>query len=281
MDWANEDYVRVYTRETPDDIDLSWEALALWRTLLLRFDRSGLLPVRNGWASVARLIRWPVDVVERAGPELLRDGRVRSVETGLFAPNYVAAQTASKSDKQRQKESRERRRAEADAMQDVEIASARHDVSHAVTRESQPVTPSHSLLCSADPLLRDAMRIQPIQSADQSPPEAAPPQPERAGRRSKPRRSLPDDWQPRPQERERARESRLDCDREAMRFRDHHTAKGTTMVDWDAAFRTWLGNAEQWGRQNGRPANNHSPTQIALDELARLEREEMLGKEQT
>jgi uncharacterized phage protein (TIGR02220 family) len=154
MDWSNEEYVRVYTRETPDDIDLSWEALAMWGRLLTKFDRSGRLPVRNGWASVARLIRWPADVVERVGPELVRDGRVRMIEAGLFAPNFVDAQTASKSDKHRQRESRDRRRAEAESMKDVDNQQSgqgpvtdSHGQSRDVTTPSREVTLCSALLC--------------------------------------------------------------------------------------------------------------------------------------
>ncbi len=40
-------------------------------------------------------------------------------------------------------------------------------------------------------------------------------------------------------------------DRELDKFRDHHTAKGSVMKDWQAAFRTWLRNADEWGVRNG------------------------------
>lgn len=33
---------------------------------------------------------------------------------------------------------------------------------------------------------------------------------------------------------------------EAERFRDYHLAKGTTFKDWDAGWRTWLGNARRF-----------------------------------
>lgn len=35
-------------------------------------------------------------------------------------------------------------------------------------------------------------------------------------------------------------------DAEADRFRDHHDARGSTFADWDAAFRTWLGNVDRF-----------------------------------
>lgn len=151
MDWANEDYVKVYTRETADDLELSWQALALWRAMLLKFDRSGLIAVRNGWSSVARLVRMPDDVVQEGGAELVRDGRVVMVDGGIFAPNFTDAQTTPKSDKVRQRESRDKRRAHAAASQTSETIVGCHAV-------SRGVTPSHALsqnvtlsLSSADP----------------------------------------------------------------------------------------------------------------------------------
>lgn len=159
MDWSNEEYVRLYTRETADDLELSWEALALWRAMLTKFDRAGVLSVRNGWPSVARLVRMPIDVVEKVGPELIADGRVRVTERGFVAPNYVEAQTASKSDRIRQKESRDRRRADAMSQPRENSSTLSQNVTpgHEV---SQAVTPSHTpsrnvTLTSADPLLTD------------------------------------------------------------------------------------------------------------------------------
>jgi hypothetical protein len=34
-------------------------------------------------------------------------------------------------------------------------------------------------------------------------------------------------------------------------FLDHHTAKGSTFKDWDAAWRTWCRNAKKWARPAG------------------------------
>ena len=37
----------------------------------------------------------------------------------------------------------------------------------------------------------------------------------------------------------------LMLDVELTKFRDYHQGKGTLMADWDAAWRTWIGNARQ------------------------------------
>lgn len=160
MDWTNEEFVKVYRRETDDDLLLSWEARALWSAMLIKFDRSGLLETRRGMRGLAAIVRIPIDVVERAVPELLEDGRLTHVEMGYFSKNFLAAQEASKSDKLRQRESRVRR---AEVARASEIRSEPHiDVtnrdhsSRAVTgghAASQPVTLCSALLDSA--LLRE------------------------------------------------------------------------------------------------------------------------------
>ncbi|MEO6601934.1 MAG: hypothetical protein ABIQ16_18795, partial [Polyangiaceae bacterium] len=44
----------------------------------------------------------------------------------------------------------------------------------------------------------------------------------------------------------------IDVDLQAERFRNHHDAKGSQFKSWDAAFRTWLGNAIEFGRNGSR-----------------------------
>lgn len=111
MDWSNEEYVKVYRRETDDDLILTWQARALWAAMLIKFDRAGLLETRRGVRGLAALVRIPLDVVQAVLPELLDDGRVLEVPLGYFSPNFLAAQEASKSDKLRQRDSRARRAA--------------------------------------------------------------------------------------------------------------------------------------------------------------------------
>lgn len=51
---------------------------------------------------------------------------------------------------------------------------------------------------------------------------------------------------------------------ELARWRAHHTAKGTKMKDWDAAWQTWIGNSVKFQRQSSwsfgnAPANPDIP----------------------
>lgn len=272
MDWSNEPYVRMYTRETADDFELSWEALALWRALLCKFDRSGLMEARNGWTSVARATRIPIEIAERAGAELIADGRVRLVKAGVFAPNFVAAQTASKSDKVRQRESRDRRRDRAASMQDIESAQASATVSH-------PVTQSHKAsrnvtLCSADPLLslcsaepysmpRDGHEAK--QQDHPAQPPVAKPEPEPARRKH----SLPDGWSPEPssanQNAENAARARgVSIRDEFAKFVDWAKSNNAKKTDWDATWRNWTRNARPTGRSGPQQAGPVGDGLLAL-----------------
>jgi hypothetical protein len=297
VDWSNEEYVRVYTRETADDLDLSWEALAIWRALLLKFDRSGVISARNGWLSVSRMTRIPAEVVERAGPELLADGRLRQIEGGFLAPNFIDAQTASKSDRVRQKESRDRRRQEA-AAQVVDPPSgfrnAQHDMSRDVTAghaqsharhdSSRNVTLCSALPPSADPLPPDASALLPVTPA-------APAKPvdkfgdlsgkvDKAVREREKKQRLPDGWMPcrseATLEAERVAASRgVDVPAQLQNLRDWARANNAKKADWDATWRNWTRNAKPSGPQRGR-----TPLELQLERVRMLEAEERAGHDQ-
>lgn len=61
---------------------------------------------------------------------------------------------------------------------------------------------------------------------------------------------LPDDFALTPERRERlsAANPSASPDAEFSRFRDHHTAHGSLMSDWDAAWRTWCGNSSRFSK---------------------------------
>jgi len=154
MDWSNELYVKLYRRETDDDLLLSWDARALWHEMLKRFDRSGLLTTRRGVLGLAALVRGDVAVIEHAIAELEQDGRVRRVDAGWLAPNFVPAQDARKNDRLRQQEAREKRRREAiNSIEPHNDVTGRDESSHDVTRGHEPshdVTPCHSEIRSEE-----------------------------------------------------------------------------------------------------------------------------------
>lgn len=115
MDWSNERYVRLFTRDTPEWLCWSWQSRALWPLLIRKVDRSGVLANKLGARGVAALVGLPVEVVEAGLPDLLADGCLQVHPLGYVIPNFIEAQEAPQSDKQRKRESRERRRAMVDS----------------------------------------------------------------------------------------------------------------------------------------------------------------------
>lgn len=72
---------------------------------------------------------------------------------------------------------------------------------------------------------------------------------------------LPDGWVPNDRNLQDAHSKQFtdeEINHEANRFRDHHHAKGSTMLDWDAAWRTWLGNARKFAAPRNASAPRHA-----------------------
>jgi uncharacterized protein YdaU (DUF1376 family) len=62
--------------------------------------------------------------------------------------------------------------------------------------------------------------------------------------RSKPRQQLPADFYPNSTGEAAATAKGIDILSELSKFSDYHRAKGSVMADWQAAWRTWVGNAK-------------------------------------
>lgn len=169
MDWSNESYVRLYTRDTTTWKLLGWHGQNLLMQLIRKVDRAGTM-------DVGRLELWQAAVLHVGAPEsdakngaerLLTEGVVAIHGGRLVFPNYIEAQECTKSDKLRAKEYRLKRALESrvdgdtqshDVMResravtstslDVTVAS---QVDHGRHDPSRTVTDRHSLLCSAVP----------------------------------------------------------------------------------------------------------------------------------
>jgi hypothetical protein len=115
------------------------------------------------------------------------------------------------------------------------------------------------------------------QTPDVNPPppggEAAkPPAPKRAAQ-------LPPDFYPNETGVSYAEQRRVALAVELESFRNWHAAKGTTMKDWQAAWRTWCDKAVEFGRANGARASPARPESIH-DKRARA-MEELTGQRRT
>ncbi len=118
-----------------------------------------------------------------------------------------------------------------------------------VQQSSQPYTSYEPAATSVDPDPRSQISDPRSQTGDRIAPPAR-----KSSRASRTARSLPmpADWAPQSEEIALAKTLGVDASRELAAFRDHHSAKGTRFVDWNAAFRTWLRNSVKFSRSSGR-----------------------------
>jgi hypothetical protein len=112
MDWQDERYVRLFTRDTPDWVSWPWQARALLPLLLRKVDRVGQLGLgRSGVRGLAVCVGLPEDVCRVGFDALLEDGAVELRDQILWVRNFQPAQEASMSDAARMRDHRERKRA--------------------------------------------------------------------------------------------------------------------------------------------------------------------------
>lgn len=81
---------------------------------------------------------------------------------------------------------------------------------------------------------------------------------------------FPTDWVPRDAEAAKASDLGLHVGELTESFRDHHTAKGSRFVDWDAAFRTWIRNGKRFADER-RTAAKQTPLELQLERVAALQ----------
>lgn len=111
MDWANEIYVRLYIRDTATWLKMRWQGQNLLMQILRKVDRSGRMDGITDPVDDLSLVTGIPEEFVRIGLEKLEKLAVLEINDGILVlPNYIEAQTASRSDKQRQRESRENRR---------------------------------------------------------------------------------------------------------------------------------------------------------------------------
>lgn len=124
MDWSNERYVRVYTRDTTTWKLMDWRGRTVLSLLIRKVDRAGVLDVgHDGVLGLAAVLELPIEIVEAGIGQLTaaRGGTPTVIDTGTAyaLPNFLEAQEAPQSDPQRKRESRARRR-------EVAVAASRN-----------------------------------------------------------------------------------------------------------------------------------------------------------
>lgn len=112
VDWENENWVKLYTRESHDMLAVGWEGRALFRELICKVDRAGVLDCTDP-VVISELVRMPIEIVEPALSKLIARGTVTICDQHLVVPNFLEAQEAKSNDRERKRKSRETKRAKA------------------------------------------------------------------------------------------------------------------------------------------------------------------------
>lgn len=254
MDYRNEPYVRLYTRDTPTWIHMSWEARVTWPLLMRKLEREGKYDLGPwGFQGLADDLRIPVALAEAGVTGLVTAGVIVRRDGLLFAPNFYEAQnvTRAKTDAERQHDLRERRKIAKMATDQVVLPGTdtlpdRHDV-------TGPVTPSRSV--HPLPLPSSAVPSSPVPSSPVpggvggSAPPTPPTHSTNGASHSKKKPSrrrgtrLEADWKP---SRETIAAVRQELGVDPLctvsAFVDYWTSKPgrrAEKLDWEAAFRTW------------------------------------------
>ena len=168
MNWSDERYVRLYTRDTLTWRSWNWQTRAVFALLLRKVDRAGVLDVGNmdAAAALAIMVEVPTEVAAAALEQLLASGAVQATKGHLVLPAFTSAQEAKQSDRIRQEESRKRRLASATAENhDTACHAASHGVtaSHTASHDVTPAVPSCAVPSRAEPAKKTApaARVRP------------------------------------------------------------------------------------------------------------------------
>lgn len=83
-------------------------------------------------------------------------------------------------------------------------------------------------------------------------------------KRRKPQSAMPEDFTPNETGMALAAGKSIAVEAELQKFRDYHAAKGSVMADWQAAWRTWVGNARPGTTPQGAGPKRGSEEYAAL-----------------
>lgn len=117
--------------------------------------------------------------------------------------------------------------------------------------ESVPVIPKHGANTVQAPCKPDAKTVAIVLNPESCSliPDPLVGKPGAAKRR----KQIPEDFEPNETGFKLAVEKGLFVVDEVQKFKDHHSAKGSVMLDWQAAWRTWVGNAKQFSQRFSTP----------------------------
>lgn len=143
MDWSNERWVKLYTRDTSDFLLLSWQARGLFALILRAVNRRGEIDLgRTGARSLAVILHAGHDAaaVIAALDELLADGCIAIEGQTLRVVNFEIAQSTPLSDAARARAHREKLRDEPVTKRDASVTKR----DGTITKGDATVTGSHA-----------------------------------------------------------------------------------------------------------------------------------------
>lgn len=115
MDFADERFVRIYTRDSKTWLRWGWEGQTVFVLTMRKFDQTGRIDdVDDLVEDIALLTGLPPTVVGMGLPRILASGTFVHRGRAVECPNFIDGQTASKSDSARCREYRARLKARRD-----------------------------------------------------------------------------------------------------------------------------------------------------------------------
>ena len=279
MNWPDERYVRLYTRDTPQWRAWCWQARALLPLLLRAADRAGVIATGSmGAKGVAAVVALPLELVVVPGlDELLEDGCVTTHPAGYLIRNFIEAQEAARSSKARMADTRARRalglpplrnatdgdETQLDVANEGESATngcASGTARHGTARHGSVYPPEGS---------RDRSEVDANDPADSSGTSDVSAGGSATGKRpsKSSTKTAIGDWAPSVADADHVRAIGLDPVRCADKMRAWAESKGAKVVNWDARFRQWAyeerdrieERQQRNGGTNGRPVGPSKP----------------------
>lgn len=247
MDWSNEHYVRIYTRDSKTWLKLGWEGQCCLTLFWRKLDQCGVYDsVDDPVEDVALATGLPLEVAAIGVPRLLKLGVLELHGGKLIAPNYLEAQFAQKSDKQRAKEYRERRRMRLMSNTHENVTNRDESITLCDASSREPmavyenVTQCSTVQCNTVQLVSDACDEHVVTNAH---PKG------RAKRSGSGLTKPPDDLEPSAATLQVAKDTGRDWRQDWQACRDWAESNGKLKHDWQATLRGWMRrSAEQHGR---------------------------------
>lgn len=186
MDWSNERYARLYTRDTTTWKLLDWRARCTLALLLRKVSRAGILEVDgHGIRGLAAALEMPYEVVKPGVEQLMAEGIDIVVQTpnAFVLSKYIEAQEAISSPAHRSREYRARQRDMALAgvtfrdgsvtkRDDQDGEDDFEDQDSTVTKRDAGVTKRDGSVTKRDDTPPETVTLVPVLSGERSDPPA-------------------------------------------------------------------------------------------------------------